>query len=295
MDTSAIAARLEAADALAPPARVRARLLRPRPAGGSRPWDCETEDGSWFVVKCSNNDQDSRLGLPLKVLSTELICGRLGWLFDPPLCPEAAVVEVPEAVAAAALHPRTKRRPPGCAAPGPGFGSRRVEGTVEIKGDAAGRLAGVAPARLARIAVFQTWLRGVDVSALVTPDGGILSIDHGYYMTNHRWDPARLAAPLPVKLKLPSQLGSPERLADPALFAPVLEELHAIPEAHIVEAFAGIPPEWGLSLELRAQAAAYVLRRREGVAGAVATLWRRSFRSEARAQASAGEGRPAQA
>ncbi len=265
-----IADRLRAQEAACRAPRLTARLLRPRATGGSRPWDCLTEDGAWFVVKCQNNDQDRRTGPPLKVLSTELICGRLGRLFDPPLCPEPVVVDIPEDVAAAAWHPRTRHRPGMPAAPGPAFGSRRVEAAVEIKGDGAERLALAGPADVARIAVFQTWLRGVDVSMLVTADGRLLSVDHGYYLTNDRWDPSRLAGRLPVKLKLPSQLVATDRLADPAIFAGPLEELHALDEDRILSAFCGIPEAWGLPIELRAMIAACVLSRRPGVDAAVA-------------------------
>lgn len=274
VEAAGLAALLAEAETQTEPPRPLVRQLRPRPGGGSRPWDAETHDGARYVVKCANNEQDSRRGPPLKVLSTELICGRLGRLFAPPLCPEPAVVEVPPAVAATAWHPRTRRRLPRGAVPGPAFGSRLVEGACEIKGEGAARLPGVPAAAIARLAVFQTWLRGVDVSALITPDGRILSVDHGYYLTNDRWDPVRLAR-LPVRLKLPSQVVERGPLADPALFAPALEELAAIPEARIVASCAHVPVEWGLSLELRAQVAACLLLRREGVPRAVAALWRR--------------------
>ena len=203
----------------------------PRGPGGTRPWDGRTEDGRWYVLKCANNPQDGRLGPgePLKVLPTKLVCARLGHLLRPPVCPPFAVVDVPPDVAAAAVHPRTRKRPPQTAVPGPAFGCLRIEDAIEIKVDAA-RLSGVDPAQVARIAVFQTWLRGIDVSALV--DGGcrLHSIDHGYFLGGHRWEPERLGRPGPVRLKLPSQWTSRERLADPALFAPTLAELAAIPE-----------------------------------------------------------------
>ena len=256
--------------------RVRALWLRPRVPGGTRPWDCQADDGAWYVVKCINNPQDRRVAPPSKVLPTELFCARLGRLFDPPLCPEPVVVDVPEAVAAAAVHPRTRRRPAERAGPGPAFGSRRLDGAMEIKGDGGGRLARVPLPRLARVVLFHSWLRGVDVSALVTESGDIVSIDHGYFLGGHRWDPGRLSSPEPVRLKVASQAGPPERLlADPGYLREALEELLAVSEDRIAAAFAAPPPEWGVSAEVRALAATWVLRRRQGLARAIDNASRR--------------------
>ncbi len=184
------------------------------------------------------------------------------------MCPPFAVVDVPPDVAGAAVHPRTRSRPPQTAVPGPAFGSRRIADAVEIKVDAA-RLAAVDPAEGARLAVFQTWVRGIDVSALVDGRGRLRSIDHGYFLGGHRWDLDRLARSGPVRLKLPSQWAFPEHLADPALFAPALHDLSAIREEAVVAAFAGLPREWGVPLPVRARVAAWVLERRQGVPAAV--------------------------
>jgi hypothetical protein len=274
MDLPDIAAWLAACDGEPAPPRLRARLLVPRTTGGSKPWDCQVEDGSWYVVKSMANPQDRRTGKPVKFLATDLICGRLGQLFRPALTPQAAVVEIPPAVAEAAVHPRTRRRPAERPSPGPGFGSQLVEGAVEIKADRGERIASVPPAEVARLVTFQTWLRGVDVSALVTADRRLLSIDHGFYLTAHRWDRADFET-VQVTVKLPSQLRDREALSEPAVFAPALAELSAIADESIIRAFAALPTEWEVSLSLRARAAHFVLRRRPLVAQALSALWRR--------------------
>ena len=125
--------------------------------------------------------------------------------------------------------------------------------------------------QVARLIIFQTWLRGVDVSALVTADGRLLSVDHGYYLTIWRWDDPRFAQPEKIKLKIPSQFRKMEQL-EPSMFADTLDELMSIPDIDIVRAFGDIPFEWGVLPELRAKAAAYVLSRRSQIAQAVSRL-----------------------
>lgn len=60
--------------------------------GRTKPWLMRASDEQWYVVKVQNNPQDivARKLMPrgpLKILTTELVCGRLGQLFTPPLCP----------------------------------------------------------------------------------------------------------------------------------------------------------------------------------------------------------------
>jgi hypothetical protein len=68
--------------------------------GGAGTWNCVVEDGTAYVVKAQNNMQDRHQDhqnglLPLKVLTTELICGRLGQLFEPNICPPVAIINIP--------------------------------------------------------------------------------------------------------------------------------------------------------------------------------------------------------
>ena len=127
------------------------------------------------------------------MLPTDLICGRLGQLFTPALCPEALVIDVPAEVVHGAMHNRTRSLPAAPVAPGPGMGSTLLDG-VDSKTDASG-LDGVPLLDLARVSVFQTWLRPVDIAYLIGPDGRLLSLDHGYYLTGCRWDMRLLEKP----------------------------------------------------------------------------------------------------
>lgn len=246
-------------------------------AGGAVPWGCLGEDGYWYVSKFQNCPQEQRRqGPALQVLPADLICGRLGRLLHPPVCPEVAVVDVAAEIIGEHHHGRTRTLPATPITPGPSFGSRLVEGAVDTKADAS-RLSEVPPAAIARLAVFHAWLRGGDISYMITGDGQLLSIDHGYFLGDFRRMAAGEVDALPVTVKVPSalHLAQQRAAADFDLFVPALQALAAIPVEGIVGAFAGIPAEWGLSLDLRARLAAFVLERRDGVEQAVGAFCRR--------------------
>jgi hypothetical protein len=149
-------------------------------------------------------------------------------------------------------------------------GSSRIESVIDSK--FGGPITTVPPEEMARVVVFQTWLRGEDAAALIGLDGSFaLSIDHGMYLTGMHWNDAALGDVLPsgpVTAQWPS-----DRLRNSAVFQKVLAQLMAIPEEAIVQQFAGIPREWGGSLDFMARLADFVLRRRANVETAVATLY----------------------
>jgi len=288
MEPDEVRGLLGAQDAAGEPPRVRAVLLRRLGLAGAEPWGCLGADGAWYAVKFQNCPQEQRrAGRPLRVLPADLICGRLGRLFDPPLCPEVAVLDVSPRVVGDARHRRTRSCPPVPVAPGPSFGSRVVDGSVDTKWDAAG-LGTVSLAAVARLAVFHAWLHNVDVSYLTTPDGGLLSIDHGYCLSALDGGEGATGGTR-IEIRVPSGLGVARQraMADPALFAPSLAELAELPAPRIVAAFAGLPPEWGLSAGLRFRLAGDLLRRRAGLPRAVATFCRRWGRAPGAARSPA--------
>lgn len=166
--------------------------------GGSEAWQCMAEDGEVYIVKAQNNGQDISQSResdePLKVLATELICGRLGQLFHPSVCPNIAIINIPEKLAGAMRYPNQR-----LVAAGPSFGSLFCSEMFDVKDK--GHIELAPPDQVARIIVFQTWLRGEDIAALVSLDGRrVLSIDHGWYLSGPTWDKAKLTNPLPVTL-----------------------------------------------------------------------------------------------
>jgi hypothetical protein len=181
------------------PLRTSAILLEYRGEGGSEPFNCKAEDGFRYVVKCQNNPQDLSSGLPLKILITELVCGRLGQLFNPPICPLACIVDILEEQASALTYSNGERP-----SAGPSFGSRLVDSVIDIK--FGGDINVVPPEQAARVIMFQTWLRGEDTAALVSTDSNgkiFQSIDHGYYLTGSQWNEGILVSQPAVSLVQP--------------------------------------------------------------------------------------------
>jgi len=239
--------------------------------GGSEAWKCKVEDGQTYVVKVQNNGQDRNQfrehGHPLKILTTELICGRLGQLFNPIACPEVAIINIPERLASNTTFPTDQRQ----VAAGPSFGSLLYTDMYDIK--FGGQINIVPPDQIARIIVFQTWLRGGDVAALVSADGrkGI-SIDHGFYLAGDvSWDKDKLAHPLPVT---PVVISSSHQPIDSTVFQTILEELRMLSEMDILKAFSSIPEEWGGTIEFRVMLTSNILQRRAAVEKAISTIWK---------------------
>ncbi len=239
--------------------------------GGSEAWRCKAGDGETYVVKVQNNGQDlaqlREPGHPLKILTTELICGRLGQLFHPAACPEVAIIDIPEKLASGTTFPHTNRP----IAAGPSFGSLLYPETVDIKFQ--GNLDLVPLEQIARIIVFQTWLRGADIAALVTLDGRkALSIDHGFYLAGTvNWEIDMLNNPSPV---IPVQIPSSHHPIASSVFQVILKELHMFNEFDILTAFSSIPQEWGGTIEFRANLAYMVLQRRSMVEQALSKIWK---------------------
>lgn len=239
--------------------------------GGSEAWRCKIEDGRMYVVKAQNNGQDRNQlrehGYPLKILTTELICGRLGQLFNPIVCPEVAIIDIPERLASVTSFPGDQRQ----VAAGPSFGSLWYPDMYDIK--FGGRIDIVPPDQIARIIVFQTWLRGGDIAALVSGDGRkCISVDHGYYLAGDiSWNKDKLDNPFPV---IPIVISSSHQPIDSTVFQVVLEELRMFSELDILKAFSSIPEEWGGTIDFRVMLANNVLQRRIAVEQAISTIWK---------------------
>jgi hypothetical protein len=246
--------------------------------GRTKPWNILASDGLHYIVKVRNNpiEEAARRLLPqapLKILTTELICGRLGQLFTQPMCPPVAIVAIPPEVASVCRWPDTGE----LIAAGPAFGSRVVSDAADAKTEPR-HIEHVSPELAARLVVFQTWLYGDDPSALIAPDGSkVWSIDHGYYLTGTAW-----SDPLPTVLK---SYAASDRLCllsnewrgngywrDGRCFCDVLDELMGLSEDDIIQSFAGFPREWGVSHAFMADLAYFVLARRSTVRDRLKTL-----------------------
>ncbi len=250
--------------------RTQATLLEYRGGGGSESWNCKAEDGFRYVVKCRNNPQDRSCAPRLKVVTTELICSRLGQLFIPPICPFGCIIDIPEALASAVAYPNGERP-----SAGPSFGSRLVNGVVDTK--YSGTINLVPPTQAARVIVFQTWLGDQDTATLVSDDGNgrmYLSIDHGYYLTGSQWEESIFATQPTMSLVLPPRFQELVKLEDVQLFQGILDELINLPEMEIIKSFTDIPQEWGASVEFRAKLTDFVLKRRSLVEQTASILWR---------------------
>lgn len=238
--------------------------------GGSEAWRATVQNGDLYVVKTQNNGQDRnqvRMGdEPLKILTTELICGRLGQLFSPIVCPEVAIIDIPERLAEDNRFPDGRQ-----VTAGPSFGSFWYSEMYDVKDR--GRIDLVPPGQVARIIVFQTWLRGSDPAALVSADGRkALSIDHGYYLAGQtQWNRTELDHPLPVNLV---QFTQYQQRIEFSMFEPILQELNMLDEMDILKAFAAVPAAWGGTIDFRAKLAHMVLQRRAAVEQVIATIWK---------------------
>lgn len=238
--------------------------------GGSEAWRATIQNGDLYVVKTQNNGQDRnqiRMGdEPLKILTTELICGRLGQLFSPIVCPEVAIIDIPARLAENNHFPDGRQ-----VTAGPSFGSLWYTDMYDIKDR--GRIDLVPPEQVARIIVFQTWLRGTDQAALVSADGRkALSIDHGYYLAGQtQWNRTELDQPLPVNLV---QFAQYQQHIEFTIFEPMLQELNNLGEMDILKAFAAVPAEWGGTIDFRAKLAHMVLQRRTSVKQVIEAIWK---------------------
>ncbi len=277
-----IASDLAEVDRATPPTTVTACGVGGILDGKTQPWKLQAEDGYWYVVKAQNNPQDTRARNiapcgPLKILTTDLICGRLGQLLSPPLCPPAVIIDVPQEIATQCVRPKTGEQ----FAPGPSFGSQFIPDVADCKEE--GDVERISPEMAARLVVFQTWLFGDDLSALVSPEGDVvLSVDHGFYLTGLAWS-------CPVSPVLKSNSASEKSCLlsqewrngfrnrfwqDDRHFRDVLDELDSIPEEVIVRQFAGVPTEWGATPRFLGELATFVLTRRTTVRKAMQSFSR---------------------
>lgn len=249
------------------PERVIARTLEFKGGGGSGAWACDCDDEAHYIVKAQNNhhEQDAPR---LKVVTTELVCGRLGQLFKPPVTPDTRVVMLPTALTSAVTYPSATAVHPTS---GTACGSKLIEGVVETK---SGQTDAVAPETVAAVVAFQSWLAAQDPAALIQVDTGALySMDHAWYLTGPRWQLDVLDAE-PAGSACLNMIGpNVSRFSNRSVFATALQQLAELPEDSIVRAFSSIPEDWGADRPFRARLARYTLRRREYVEAALATLW----------------------
>jgi hypothetical protein len=209
--------------------------------GAARPWRCLTSDKRRFVIKGQNNAQELAKP-PYKAGTTELICGRLGRLFKPEVCPESVVVNVPSN-----CFVDVDEIPDGWVSPtvGPAFASEYTEHTDIRKRPPVPKGITLDPKRAARIVVFRYWLAGRDSAVLFrASDGQPISIDHGWYLTGSNWDQlgqerSRVVAPIlglfPVDLT---------RTNDTSAFEAALRDLESISEEDVIAICRNVPPQW---------------------------------------------------
>jgi hypothetical protein len=239
---------------------VIARTIEYRGGGGSGAWACDCDDDNQYIVKAQNN-QHEHDEPRLKIVTTELVCGRL--------TPESRVVILPSALTSAVTYPGTSKQP----TTGTAFGSRLVEGVFETK---SGNTDAVAPEVVAAVIVFQTWLAAQDAAALVQVDtGSLFSMDHAWYLTGPQWQESVLDAnPVVVGSCLALIGPNNSRFHSRAVFATSLDQLAGLGEDAVVHAFSSIPTDWGADPAFRAKLARYTLLRRDRVEEALSTLWK---------------------
>ena len=221
-------------------------------------------DDARYITKFPSHEQQ-----PAHTLFVELAVARLGQLFDPPLTPRPAILDIrPEHVAGVSCG---QAGCPHLLEAGLAFGSREVPDVVEFRGGASPAISASAAAR---IVVFQTWLQGGDTQILLGADEQAYSMDHANYLQGgyarvpeNDPDPA-------VSLVCISGLDGEDRLRSQRVFASTLQQLELLPEEQIVDAFGGIPTSWWGPLEVRMALAQYALARKPAVAATVAALWR---------------------
>jgi len=212
-----------------------------------------------------NNNHEPQ-ALPLKIVTTELICARLGSMFEDPLVKPCAICDIPPDIAAGVVYEGTAKHPTA----GPAFGTLLIKGPAETKGP----FNGLPVERAAAILVFHTWLRGEDCAILIdADDSSYWSVDHGWYLTGSQWNWDLQAMATVTMAWAGGQITDPGYFANHDLFASTLDALAALTDEAVVSAFAAVPAEWGLSLDQRADLADLVLHRRNGVEAALSGLW----------------------
>lgn len=232
------------------------RIVRHRGGGGSDAWDVAV-GSDIYVTKFANNPQEPARPSPRKVVTTELIAGRIGQLFDPAVCPITRVIDVPFELIEA--EPILMSGAP--AESGPACGSLLVPDTTETK--AGGQLGSVPRERLAQIIAFQSLLQADDAAALVTGDGSwALSIDHGHYFGGGSWGNHHGPAAEQPRILVIGGLDA-GILRDRMIWDPVLSELDAISDRDLASAFMDVPVEWGCDVGLLAPILGATSRRKE--------------------------------
>ena len=232
------------------------RIVRHRGGGGSDAWDVAV-GSDIYVTKFANNPQEPQRPLPRKVVTTELVAGRIGQLFDPAVSPTTRVIVVPLELIEA--EPILMAGAP--AESGPACGSLVVTQTTETK--AGGQLGSVPPERLAQIIAFQSLLQADDAAALVTDDGSwAFSIDHGHYFGGGSWGNHQgLVAEQPRILAVGGLDAG--LLRDRRIWDPVLNELEVISDRDLASAFTDVPAEWGCDVGFLAPILGVTSRRKE--------------------------------
>jgi hypothetical protein len=239
-----------------PASPVATRIVRHRGGGGSDAWDVAV-GSDVYVTKFANNPQEPARPSPRKIVTSELVVGRVGQLFSPAVCPATSVVVVPiELIENEPIHMGG-----GLADSGPACGSLMVPQTTETK--TGGQLGSVPVDRLAQIAAFQALTQADDAAALVTDDGSwAYSIDHGHYFGGGSWgNHLGAAAEQPRILVLGGLDAAVLRVRH--AWDPVLAELDAIGDSDLAAAFVDVPETWGCDVEFLAPILGATSRRKE--------------------------------
>lgn len=259
VDVDHITARLTHFDASYQYLRTRATQIRYNGGGGSEAFYCWAEDGHTYYLKAQNNGQDRGKQTRIKILTSELICARLGRLFAQPICPEGIIIDLPQDVSIQDKSPSDFYPQPGWS-----FGSRQDPMAQGDVGKNWHQFSSYPPEQLARLIVFHTWLRGSDVQALHTINGSFISIDHGYYLpSDNEWNEQLLDENPPSVTITTFPDFEPTRFHYPQQMKSALQEVQSIAEDDIIMACSDIPLEWGADVDFKRCLALYILRRRQ--------------------------------
>lgn len=219
--------------------------------GESVPAMIRCDDDRVYVVKTFG--EPSRRGL----LGSDLCFTRLARALQPDLSPEMTVVEFPaQFVKQHDLSPKWRFHdeiPPG-------VGSLRITAAREAR--LRGGYEEWDPVSLAWVIAFQTWCGGYDASAIVQDNTlHVWTIDHAHFAGPETIEAEHGEGKHTVFVPLGMERGSALLCAAPNIDEPI-NAIEALPEATIVQAFAGVESSWSMSAKDRACAVHYLVRRK---------------------------------
>jgi hypothetical protein len=284
LDDRAISERLEALDAAGPREVKAVTTVGGIHSGGvfhSRLVSV-ADEGVPYLGKFTCHEGRLRGG---HLLALELAIARLAHLFEPPLCPNYAVLAV-DARSVDQIVCSVGQCTLALAS-GYAFGSRFLADGCPLGGstlthdaEVAHRVMAINPENAARIIVFQTWLEGETLGdkpeVLVNQLGHLYSVDHGAYLRSaSKWWSHRDQGVPAYRPVVVSGLAEPARAGGRAAFEMAIAQLNSLSPAQIVDQFGGIPNEWCGSRQWRTKVAAYAVARKPLVESALEQFWRK--------------------